>query len=358
MAIKTVSALNEFVDAFRGQPFFLGIDVHKLTYHVALRRADGLTHAFGMPADPKALVQTVRRLGIRVSRVAYEAGPTGFGLARALEAAGLSALVAASNRIPRPATKGAKTDRLDCLRLAEYAAAGLLRPIAMPTPEQEADRMLLRRRHALADDMRCTKQRIRSLLLCLGVREPLGLSNWGAGAIAALGSLELASSARKTLDSLVRTLAFQQAEMRQLLGELEKIADKEEHRLIMACLRSVPGVGPLVAATFRLEIFRPERFASAGEVVSYLGLAPMISHSGQGRALARIRPVGQARLRSLLVEAAWTLKAKDPWARALYARLLARCGVAQKAIVALARRLAVILWRLCLEVRPYRLRAA
>ena len=56
MAIKIVTALTGFVDGFRTQPFFMGIDVHKHTYHVALRRADGLTHAVGMPASPKALL--------------------------------------------------------------------------------------------------------------------------------------------------------------------------------------------------------------------------------------------------------------------------------------------------------------
>jgi len=70
-----------------------------------------------------------------IALIAYEAGPTGFVLARALEDAGLPVLVAAPSRILRPVTTGAKTDSLDSLKLAEMAMRGSLKPIAMPTPK-------------------------------------------------------------------------------------------------------------------------------------------------------------------------------------------------------------------------------
>jgi transposase len=109
-----------------------------------------------------------------------------------------------------------------------------------------------------------------------------------------------------------------------------------------------------VATTFLCELFRPERFARAEEVASYLGLAPMVRHSGEKTPSGRLVPVGQTKLRSLLVEAAWMWRAKDDYARNLYNRFLSRMGIAQKAISALARKLAIILWRLCIEKRPYR----
>ena len=65
-------------------------------------------------------------------------------------------------------------------------------------------------------------------------------------------------------------------------------------------------------------------------------------------------PTGQKRLRSILIEAAWTWKRYDPYAREFYNRILAKCGLTQKAICAVARKLAIIMWRLCLEERPYR----
>ena len=113
----------------------------------------------------------------------------------------------------------------------------------------------------------------------------------------------------------------------------------------MENLCTTPRVGPVIARTFRLELFRPGRLNRAEEVTSYLGLAPMVRHSGEGKPKAHIRPVGQRRLRSLLVEACWIWKRYDLYAKELYNRILTRCGSAQKAIVALALNLAVIMWR-------------
>ncbi len=122
----------------------------------------------------------------------------------------------------------------------------------------------------------------------------------------------------------------------------------------MACLQSVPGVGPVVATIFALELFRPERFKRPEEVVSYLGLVPVVRRSCNKTPSGRLVPVGQTRLRSLLIEAAWMWRAKDSYADSLYKRFLGKTGIAQKAIAANARRLAIILWRLCIEQRMYR----
>lgn len=135
MVTTRVASIHQFVKDFEGQPFSIGVDVHKRSYHVAIRRADGKAATMVCPADPQGFVEQIQRLSIRVSAVAYEAGPTGFGLARALRSAGIVTLMAAPSRIPRAVSSGAKTDRLDCLRLADYATKGLIRPIAVPTPQ-------------------------------------------------------------------------------------------------------------------------------------------------------------------------------------------------------------------------------
>ena len=131
-------------------------------------------------------------------------------------------------------------------------------------------------------------------------------------------------------------------------------AGLKRRRARMAAVRSVPGVGPVTAAAFCLEIFRPRRFKRPEEVAGYLGLALMVRHGGKGRKRGGIVPTGRKRLRSILVEAAWTWKRYDPGAREFYNRILARCGVTQKAITALARKPAIVIRRLCLEQRPYR----
>ena len=357
MARRSLTSLDEFVEGWRGQEFFVGVDAHARSYHVALRRPDGAAHTWVAPPSPTALIGMLRASGLRIRAIAYEAGPTGFSLAREAQAAGFVAIVAAPSKIPRAVSRGAKTDRLDCLKLASYAAKGMLRAIAVPSKRQEAQRTLLRRRHQIVDDLRKVKQRIKSLLLYLGAQEPDGLAHWSKAAVSALSRLSLEPEAHETLASHLRALAFHHAELKSVEARLA-MSMEQDHKAVMHSLRSVPGVGAVVASTFCLEIYRPERFARAEEIASFLGLAPMVSQSGEGKARGRIRPVGQRRLRSLLIEAAWVWKSKDAWAQAIYGRVLSHCGVPQKAITALARRLGVILWRLCIEKRPYRLRAA
>jgi transposase len=319
MAHASVTGLRQFVKGFEADTFWIGVDVHKRSYHLALLRVDGRTSTWVAPPKPEALVWLIRDLGLRVGAVAHESGPTGFGLARELAAAGVPVLVAAPSKIPREVRPGAKCDRLDCTKLAAYAAKGMLKAIAIPTPEEEARRTLVRRRHTVVDSLRRCKQRIKGLLLFLCVAEPKELASWGQGAAEALLALDITGENRFTLESHLRELGFMQNELREMDGRLKRMASEDGRRRTMACLQSVPGVGQVVAATFCHELFRPERFARAEEVA-----------------------------------AAWMWRAKDAYAREMYSRLLNRSGIAQKAITAIARRLAIILWRLAVEQRLYR----
>lgn len=353
MARTSLTNLQQFVIGFEHEQFHVGIDVHKRSYHIALRRADGRNISLVSPASPLAVVDLLAELNISIGAVAYESGPTGFSLARMLLNVGIPVIVAAPSKIPRPVTPGAKCDRLDCLKLADYAAKGMLKSIAIPTEQEEARRTLLRRRHMLVDDVRRCKQRIKGLLLFIGIKEPKEVEHWQLGVDEVLLVLPVDPAVHMTLESYLRELTFNQEELRRVEHQLKSLA-KTELANTMTCLQSVPGVGPVVATTFAMELFRPGRFKRPEEVASYLGLAPVVRHSGNKTPSGRLVPVGQTRLRSLLVEAAWMWKTKDAYANNLYCRLLGRTGIAQKAIAAVARRLAIILWRLCIEQRMYR----
>jgi len=353
MVKESVSKLARFREAIGSDPVWVGVDVHKRSYHVALRSESGMSETFVSPAEPGVVIRHLLQLNLKIALVVYEAGPTGFSLARELEENGLPVFVVAPSRLLKPIRPGSKTDRLDCLKLAEHAAKGLLKPIAVPNKEEEADRSVIRRRHQVVDNLRRVKERIKSLLLLYGVTPPPGLETWSRKAVTQLDELGLPGRAKVSLDSLVRELRFLGQEMRRINRELEKLARLKRHQAKVSALRTIPGIGPVAAMAFRLEIFKPERFARAEEVAAYLGLAPTVRQSGEGQARGRIIPTGQKRLRSILVEAAWTFKRCDPKAKEMYNRIVARCGVAQKAICAVARKLALIMWRLCLEQRPY-----
>ena len=353
MADRTLTHSGSFVDSNSTGLTHIGIDVHKNSFSVGILNSHGICDTAVRAADPQGILRLIQELDEPLGAVTYETGPTGFGLARALRAAGHTVVVAAASRIPRPAAPSSKTDRLDCRKLAHYTARGMLSSVAIPTEDQEAARTLIRRRNQLVKSLRTCKQRIKSLLLQFSIPEPQGLEYWTKQSVAMLEHTALPSAAMETLQSHLRELAFLTSEKTRIMKCLREQMETDGQAQWDKVLQSVPGVGAVISAAFRLEIFTPERFRRAEEVTSYIGLAPAVSQSGEGKARVFLRPTGQKMLRTLLVEAAWTFKRNDPQAQALYNRLVARHGVKQKAIVAVARKLAVILWRLSLEQRPY-----
>jgi hypothetical protein len=101
MAKLKVSSVHRCVEAFRGEEIWIGVDVHKRSYSVGLLRPDGMVKDWTCPADNYALTWTILSLPVRLGAVCYEAGPTGFGLARTLEAEGIPVVVATPSRVSR-----------------------------------------------------------------------------------------------------------------------------------------------------------------------------------------------------------------------------------------------------------------
>ena len=176
--VRRRTNLEHFVAESSGHAVWVGVDVHKRTYAVALLREDGELAAYTTTSDNETLLRQLREWKLAVLCLAYESGPTGFGLARCCGRAGIPVIVAAPSRILRPVSPAAKTDSLDCRKLAELASRRMLRRIAVPTEEEEALRALERRRHQLADGQRKARQRIKSFLLFHGIPEPAGLESW------------------------------------------------------------------------------------------------------------------------------------------------------------------------------------
>lgn len=332
-----------------GSRVWIGVDVHKKSYSVAVYGEGGGLHHFVTPADNRGLVEQLMGRCLHIEVLVYEAGLTGFGLYRTCRTVGIPAMVVSANRIPRPASLSAKTDKLDCIALAKYASMGLLKGIAVPTEEQEAARSIIRRRQTVSRELGKTKVVIKSFLTCHGLPEPQGLKTWNAESRLELESMPMLPDLRVTLDSLLRQLSRFEEEKKLLEKTVKSTLPPDGD-----VLQTVPGVGPITSATFRAELFSPERFERSEKLTSFIGLAPVVSQSGDHKGKCRLVPCGQGALRSMLVEAAWILRSKEKWASEFYDRVLRSCGLFQKAILALARKLAVILWRLWRENRAYR----
>ncbi|WP_291726598.1 transposase [Leisingera sp. F5] len=183
--VKKATRISRFVAAVEDRPAYVGLDVHEKTYSVALfEPVDGVVETDTCPSGEEALAEQLTGLRCQIAHVVYESGPTGLALARALERAGLAVSVIAASRIPRGYSAAAKSDQLDAVRLANYFARGLLRPIAIPAIEQEGYRALVRRRKRIAESRGKIKQKIKGFLLASGIEEPASLQKWSLAASA------------------------------------------------------------------------------------------------------------------------------------------------------------------------------
>jgi transposase len=239
-------------------------------------------------------------------RVAYEAGPTGFELARALETVGVECVVAAPGKIERPAQDRVKTDRRDAERLVRLLMIGGLHPVRVPSSEEEALRDLVRAREEIRGDLMRSRHRLSKLLLRHDVRYDDTASAWTAAHRAWLSKVDLGEHAAQAtlLDYLgaIDALVIRRNAIERTIGEL---VPHSPWALQVARLRCLRGIDTLSAVGLCAEIGDFSRFEHPGKLMSYLGLVPSEHSSGQTRRQGAITKSGSRHARRLLVEAAW-----------------------------------------------------
>ncbi len=239
-------------------------------------------------------------------RATYEAGPTGYGLARGLLEAGVDCLVAAPGKIPRGATERVKTDRRDAEHLVRLLLAGKLSPVRIPGPPEEAMRDLVRAREDLRMDLMRARHRLSKLLLRHEIRFEGPGKNWTERHRAWLAKLEFSDpAAQATFEDYrggVETLLHRR---RELDRRLEALIPSSPWATEVGRLRCLRGIDTLTAVGLCAEIGDFRRFGKAGQLMSYLGLVPSEHSSGESRRLGSITKSGSRHGRRLLVEAAW-----------------------------------------------------
>ena len=276
-------------------------------------------------------------------RILVETGTDSEWVAQALEAAGHDLVVADPNYAPMygEVTRRIKTDRRDVAALAEANRRGWYRVAHRASATQRATKQILRSRRLLVQMRTGAVSLLRSVLRQEGYRLPSGSC---ATVPARVMRLSLPPELHATLAPLCRQIAALTTEMQAIDGRLQARTASDA---IVARLRSVPGIGLVVATTFRAFVDRHERFAHAGQVSAAIGLVPREDSSAERRHRGHITKAGPAELRSLLVQAAWVCwrHGGSGALRAWVDRLAARRG-RRIAVVALARRLSRILFAL------------
>lgn len=254
------------------------------------------------------------------TRVAYEAGPTGFALARALESAGVGCVVAAPGKIERPAQDRIKTDRRDAERLVRLLMVDGLHAVRVPGSEEEALRDLVRAREDVRGDLMRARHRLSKLLLRHDVRFDGTARAWTVAHRDWLGRVELGGPAQLTLLDYLGAIDALIVRRDTLEDHIERLVPASPWADTVARLRCLRGIDTLSAVGLCAEIGDFARFQRPGRLMSFLGLVPSEHSSGERRAQGHITKSGSRHARRLLVEAAWHYRRRPAKGAALRRR--------------------------------------
>lgn len=359
---------------------FVGLDVHKDSIVVAVAEA-GRAQARVVATvghEWTALRKVLQRLGPAAeSLCCYEAGPTGYGLARTLRASGWDCDVVAPSLIPRKSGERTKTDRRDAARLAQCHRSGELVAVAVPDEACEAIRDLERARDDAKKAERAARHQLSKFLLRHGRRYP-GKTAWGDAHRAWVAGQAFAQPAQQHVlaDGLA---AVESASLRvaQLTLRLRELAEGWDRLPLVKALQALRGVEFVTAVTVAAEVGDFRRFATAGDFMGYVGLVPTEHTSGGTCRRGPITKTGNAHVRRLLVESAWHYRRQPRMSKALRERsaglspgvcaiawkaqkrlhsrltkLIARGKHPAEAVTAVARELAGFVWAIGREVPP------
>jgi len=320
------------------QPIFIGMDVHKKTWSICLIHCDQIVGRVSLKADFEQLEKYLNRFDGYTIYSVYEAGFCGFHLHYQLTSAGILNIVTPTNKMPIMSGDKVKTDRRDSLKLATYLAKGLLKKINIPTKEQIDRRQIIRTREQLKKKKARAINQIKSLVIQHGIQlDSVGMSDKTVGY---LSTLKMPPMIRMSVDIHVEQLKLIKGQIKTLEKEYQKIeSGTEKYSKNYLLLKSIPGIGPLIAASLANEIGNWNRFNNEKQVSAYFGLTPSEYSSGGNVRRGRITGQGNSILRAFLVQASWKLIEKDPVMKEFFERITKQTGSKKKAIIAVARKL-------------------
>ena len=301
--------------------------------------------------EPEAIVALLTEAGFEYARVGLEAGPMSQWMVTGLLEAGLP-VVCVETRHMKAVLKAQqvnKSDRNDARGLAQMMRVGLYKHVKTLVSQHE--RMLLTSRKLLRDKLHDVENELRGTLRNFGLR--IGVVSTGHFG-ARVRELVVGHS---PLEAIVAPLLAVRRVLREQFAVLHKmVLERVRRDPLCRRLMTVPGVGPVVALTFRATVDQPQRFARSKTVGAHFGLAPRRYQSGDTDYDGRVSKCGDAMMRTALYEAAQVLLTRTQkwsWLKAWGMQVARRRG-GKKAIV--ARRLAVILHRMWTDGSQFRWR--
>ena len=332
---------------------FAGLDISVKETSVCIVDETGrIVREVKVVSEPEALLAVLANPAYRLMRIGLEAGPLSQWLFSTLAEAGLP-VICVETRHMRAVLKAQinKTDRNDARGIAQMMRVGLYRPVHVKTLRSQKLRMLLTHRKLLQAKATAIENDLRGTLRNFGLK------------VGMVGTVKFEARIRELvanlpdLAELVEPVLFARRVLREQFAILHRrllaIARDDE---VCRRLMTVPGVGPVVALAYRATVDVPARFRNSKAVGAVFGLTPAKHQSGESERIGAISRCGDEMVRSMLYEAAQTMltrSAKWSWLKA-WAMKIARHRGMKKAIVALARRMAVILHRIWVDGTEFR----
>jgi transposase len=359
---------------------FVGLDVHAATIAVAVAEAGGEVRSLGViPNEPEAVRRLVKRLGpVEQVRACYEAGPCGYTLYWQLAQLGVACQVVAPTLVPVKAGDRVKTDRRDAERLARSFRSGDLTAVWVPDAAHEALRDLVRAREAAKRDQLRARHRLQKFLLRHGQRPPASTKAW-------------TEKYRRWIERVRFEHPAQEATRLDYLTEVDHARDRivrleqalsvaleaapAPMRAVIEALQALRGIAKIAAVTIVAEVGTLSRFARARQLMGYSGAVASEHSSGPRIHRGGITKTGNAHLRRIVVEAAWTYRHRPRIGGALrqrqatqsqevtaiawkaqhrlhsrYYRLLGRGKSKQQVVTAVARELLGFIWAIGVTV--------
>jgi transposase len=352
----------------QGSPFvpreydiFAGLDVDKRSIAITFTDHGTMRKSLKLPYSSRQLLHYTGKHfpGQRVAFV-YEAGPTGFGLHDELTAARHLCLVVSPSMVPSAPRNKVKTNRLDSKKLSEGLRGGQLRGIHVPPQSYRELRQLVQLRDTQVAQLMATKLRIKSLLLYEGIEFPSANGKWSGRVLRELELLACNATVRFKLNQLIDTLQFHFLSAAKVQKQIRHfcLSDPELSQCI-SFLTSLPGVGTITATHALARLGDWRQIKDVRQIAGFLGLVSSEHSTGEKENRGEITRIGDKRLRSKLIQCAWTAIRKDPELRAFYRRIYERHPkkvAARKAIVAVARKLTTRMYAVLKQQRPFEFR--
>ena len=343
----------------RGKKIFVGLEDSKRTWKVSCRCERMEVHYASMPADYGILRNYLQKNypECQVS-VMYEAGFRGFGLYERLTEDGFECVLTPPNKVTQEKDCRVKTDKVDCKRLAINLENGDYKSCYVPDQELVADRQISRTLISVQKKITSTRNQIRKFLDVHWVGEGFPAGSWNKSDYNRLFELELEGTLGFSLNIYKGILRYLIDQKKLLEKELEKLTEKARYAKTFKIFESAPGIGWFTAIRLVLEWGEDlSRFKDGKHFASYTGLTGSEYSTGETIRKGSITRQGKSHVRAWLIECSWIAKSRDPVLLHKFRSVIAGHKkdpyAKQKAIVAVARKLAVRLWRCAVNGEPY-----